>query len=409
MQFIHTDTTSTSFHKPQTMYSDPVFNGKDIHLPTSQMQSVDADKDYKKPDREQYIFTNIGKGLTTLYSNNIITPIRTKFKSNVYHISTELAKITKSKEIPKGVFIIDYYNIYNDAFTDIESIIRYYTHCDNIEYTDEIVRDITSIITTKEYKIRPTMYQFRIITFVDEESINEHSYVYVPTSDIVIAKGEISNSITHPNSKTYKDSNAHLVKENKNIFIIEIIDNESINPYFIRIGNETHRIYPTKDHTQSNGGRVTAKRNGSLITATSCKLNELGAAVGIYRSKDEAEHEGSITKKLELFKLSLEFEKLRVDNAKIKSDYDSLLRKNEIEEMLHKQKLEIGELDIVKKRIEHEMIYRKAIMDVKLSVLKNGMDFNQTLLKHGIERTKFDLDYAVKVISVFNSLFKIIK
>ena len=89
--------------------NDEVFNNND--LPTYHTPTLEQDSFYKKPDREQYIFSTMGTGVYGMYSNNMILPIRQKDKLKFsYNMNKRLLSDVDKKE-GRGVYIVDYYRI----------------------------------------------------------------------------------------------------------------------------------------------------------------------------------------------------------------------------------------------------------------------------------------------------------
>ncbi len=405
---------TVSFVNDQRDRNDTVFNTRSIHSRYETDAIITNDKDYNKPDRSQFIFSTMGIGLNALYSNNMITPIRTKSTLNGYHMYGEIAKyIEHKRHIENGVYIVDYYNIYNDGTTEIESVIQYYLNSCNITYDIDVINNIIDRVNTRIGRTMPTEIKLRIITYIAEETINDLGYVYVPTSDLVICKGVIDNRVVHPNSKQYRSNRETSTQNNKNHIIIDIVDNESSNPYFIKIGNDTLRLYPSRDDSRVSGGRITINKNNAHISTTECKLHEIESVLGIYKTREEAVTKGDISKLNELSKLKLDKEKITLDYDKIRHEKEKILEernfykeKYEHELKLQEHKFKLSELDIAKKYIDHELAYNKSSLELKTTYVKHKIDTHTAIRKFNMEMTKLETDLLSKVISFVSSTIK---
>ena len=145
-----------SFLNTERDRNDTVFNTKSMPTRYETDSLINNDKDYNSPDRKQYIFSTMGMGLNVIYSNNMVTPVRTKSTLNGYHMYSEIAKYIKKKHIDNGVYIIDYYTLHNDGTTDIESVLNYYINNSTINYDNETVQNIVDTLTNNPGKTYPT-------------------------------------------------------------------------------------------------------------------------------------------------------------------------------------------------------------------------------------------------------------
>ena len=422
---LHED--NITVYDKSTDRNDSVFNTKDPrHRFMDDPLNVN-DKDYKKPDREQYIFSTMGIGLNTMYSNNMITPIRTKSTLNGYKMYNIIGKYINKKHIDNGVYIVDYYNIYNNGSTEIDNVIRYYLNTCNIPYDQDTVTNIVDTVMHKDGRVIPTEIQIRLITYVPESTINDFNYVYIPTSDVVICKGVIDNRVVHPNSKNYRSNVNHIKSYNTNSVIIEIVDNDSGNPYFIKIGNDVVRLYPTRDLTQSNSCKSTLYKNGAKIVTTECKLHEMASMLGIHKSKEGAISDGNIDKiaennklKLESSKLQLEYtkilhdkEKMEHDREKMKHEKEKLLIERELlieklshERIINEQKVTMSELDIAKRYRDFEITYRESIVKLNIAKANHILDVRLANAKYKLEEDKYRYEFGMKGITLVSNIVK---
>lgn len=390
------------FSNNETSQNDTVFNTY-IGYNQSNINSIVNDRDYNKPDYKQYIFSTMGKGINAMYPNNMVVPVRLKPTLNGYGMYGELAKhLGKNTSIPNGVYVIEYFTIRNDPTTIANSAIDYYLETNNINLGYNVTEHIIKILGERKGNKIPAEIQLRLVTFVCEKTITDHTNVFVPGANIVLIKGNINHGLIHPNSNSSKIiSEALRSMESNNIIYIEIIDNENAIPYFIKIGNTVHKIFSHRDPTKMSGGYVAIKKNGSYQSEDlNCGISKLGE-IGIYKSYDQAITEGDVAKLAEL-------RKTEIDKEKLKFEYDKIVHEREklrLEMVHYKEK---HELEMHKKRVETNLMHGKGMIDLHLSVSKFKLETVTATFKHKADNVKSVFDMGSKLISFATTALKIL-
>lgn len=402
------------FLRKEEPVNDLIFNTNDNqNAYTSDMPTAaHYDKDYRNPDKEMYIFSTMGKGINALYSNNMLIPIRTKFRLGHYNLSMEINKYIKNAG--NGIFIVEYFTIHNTTHTCMNNVVDYYLKTNNIEYNEETVNNIIEILTSRKGNNEPIKYTFRIINFVSEKDIKEYGYVYIPNSGVILVDGIPDNHISYPTSKSYIDTLGVDTEHNKNMILLEIIDNKNNKPYFIKVGNRTRRIFPTKDISRQDQCRIVFQRNNRVIEESEIHLNDMGEQLGIYSTEKEAMTLGNPEILLAQSKANIEEKKIALEENKLLGDYrkliiemNNLVYKSQVELALGAQKLKAAELDMVKRNVEIEMLYRKGIVDIKLMLLKSNVELRHITQKNKSSNVKDFLDSSIKVVGLVISTYKL--
>lgn len=395
--------SSVNFYNAQQHAGDTIFNTRNLNNRHSAALYINNDKDFNKPDRGQYIFSTMGMGIFAMFSNNMVLPIRTKQSLNGY--STYAMLSAETGAVDKGVFIVDYYTIYNDSTADVESAIEYYLNYQNLQYDRDTINNIIEKVTTKVGNSFETEIKIRLITFVPESEINEHVNLYIDKSDILLISGNLNSNTMHPNSRYYKDL-CNKTVNSVNSIEFDIVDNISTTPYFIKIGNKVEKFLPTRDIERSNGGLITMFKNGKEISSKKYNLRELGKEYGIYRTKDEADSDGNVARLAELDKLtvekgkiSLELTKIEHERNKLKDERDFFREKWNNETLLFEQKFKLAELDIAKRYSDMQISYKKGTMDAISNKLKGDVDLRHVHAKNQADLNKLNADNAFKFIN----------
>lgn len=391
---------SVSFYNEQQNNNDTVFNTRNLNSRHASAVFITNDKDYEKPDRGQYIFSTMGNNLTAMFSNNMVVPIRSKPTLNGHHMYSRIME--HADNVDDGVYIVDYYTICNDGTTSVENVLNYYINSVNIEYNRHTVDNIINKVTTRHGNQFPTEVKIRLITFISAKDINEHMNLYVDKSDILIIKGNVTNNIVHPTSRTYKENGAKKINAH-NAIEIEIVDNINQEPYYVRLGNNMEKFIPTKDINRPNGARLNVYKNGVITTAKKSKLEDLDKTLGFYKNKDAAESNGDVSKLADLEKLNVEKQKMKLELTKIEhekvklvEDRDFYRAKYEHELAMMEQKFKVGQLDIIRKKEEMSLLYAKSEIDIVMSTHKFDIDTKISVNKFNLDQAKSFADLAIK-------------
>lgn len=392
---------------------DFIFSDSNSQTPYHHINTMINDTNYQRPDRSQYIFSNMGAGLNTIHSNNMITPIRVKHSLDNYPSGLLLANELGYKSIKRGIIVVDYFNIFNDVHTNMESIVKYYTTTSNLAYDDKVNTAIVNKIIQKKGRYYPEKISVRVVTFIPEDVLNDYGYVFLPASDITIAKFGLDNTTVNPNSNTYKKRMSSEIINNRNVIVIDIVDNESTNPYFIRIGNDTHRIFPSKDPNKQNGASLLLRKNDAIVKSVDCTLTDVSNQIGLYRTEKEVLTNGNLALLNENSKIEIEGKKIELEHAKINHehvklgvDQDIHMSKYQHETMLNEQKIKMGLLDIDKKKLDQALSYDKAAIEITQMTLKYKLENRFITKKHQIEMAKLNMDLGFKVLTILSTFTK---
>lgn len=388
-----------TFHNRQSDLGDSVFNtplGFNTGKP-----SVVEDKDYNRPDYQMYVLSTMGQGLNTLYPNNMVTPVRIKPSLSGMQMINILSNYLDKKTSTNGVFIIEYYTLHNDPTAEIERCIDYYLNTNNLTFDYELKDDIYKMLGERRGNRAPIDMKIRLVTFIKENDIKEHSNVYVPGPNVVICNGKLNN-VTHPNAYNKKNVSDSIKSiESDNVMYMEIVDNNGNKPYFIKIGNKIHKIFSTIDPAKPDGCSMFLKKNGTLdFMSMSCGLDKMEEELGIHSSYDNSLSEGNATKLSEL-------EKIKLDKKKIEFEYHKLeheLKKMKLDMVHTKEK---HNMDVYKKSLDIILMEEKAIIESITIANKFILDTKLALFKHSYDMDKSRYDILGKLLGLANTAIKL--
>jgi hypothetical protein len=363
-----------TFFKEEITNDDAIFNddGNDnINIPPS----VYTDRDFNKPDYEEYVFSNYSDRLKVMYNNNIILPIRYKeINNNIINNACRNKDIDNIYGNGQGVYIVQKYFIrYNSP-----EVIEYYRFSKNLVFDNYTKASIKNHIRNNNTIMDINRgLCVRIITFVDKNVIEDHGYVNILNNNCVIIQGNLDD-LTHPLTTEYQKHNNKDKKDNVNKISYEIINNHDSRPYFVNIGNRTFRLHPSKDANRPNVCTQTVFKNKEYVGGNIVELKDMEEKLGIYRTMEEAQTNGNVGKLLELEKLEiakktieLDYRKLANENKKLNNEVKLLQEKHKFELEMMKDKLTLSKLDITKKNIE-----------INNTILKHKMECQNNLIKY---------------------------
>lgn len=379
---------------------DLVFNN--TPNPTDTIISKTHDPSYNNSDYSAYYFSTMGDDVHALHSNNMITPIRKKMSINTYRAYDKLMNGLRLTKPENGIYIVEYYNFYNNSRVQGDKILNHYLTTDNIEYSEKVVEDILNTLRAAKGKRGVyTNTKIRIITFVSEMDLRDQHYLYIKGPNIVLTYGEIDSSVSHPMSNNYNLSTSKqtLLKEKvDNVVLVEIVNNTDPTPYFIKIGNDIQKIYPNKSTEYQEGICVSTKRNGVIISDRTVDLPE-HEQLGIYRSREACISNGDIKVLLEKETLDHERDKLDFEYKKLKSAYDKLviekdgmITKNEHDKLMAEVKLNTARIEFNKKEYDHEYDKENKLLDLSIKTTNTVMDIEHKSIKNQMDLTKVGLD-----------------
>lgn len=392
--------------------NDPILCSNNVATHYNRHNVPINDQDYSYHDRTTSIFSTMGVGLSAMHCNNIVTAIRSK---RISDMDLRLTAMIGDKVMPPGVYIVDYYNIYNDPRTDIDKLIAYYDTTKNLVYDKATNDGIIASFKERAGSRYKTKLTARIITFIPATEITEYGYVYVEKSDVVIINGDVNDSIAHPSSRIYKDYVKNYKENNKNLIILDVVDNDNSQPYFIRVGTYIHRFFPTKDPDRKNGCILNIKKQGADSNVVNCSLEHMPEALGIYKSRREAQGCGNISATIEEHKLKLDLEKLSLEKDKLRHEADKLRfearfykEKYQHELNMMEQKFKIADLDIAIKYINQGLELDKMSIAMLQKANEHGINIRTMQAKYELEESKAKIDMVVKIVTIGISMLKFI-
>lgn len=422
MSYTHFETVSTNYSDivPEEKGCDCIFSDTiGVHGPVS-------DHAYDKPDRKQFIFTNINSiGISAMYGNNLVTPARFRPSLLGYKTAELVSKLTGSKtKDTLGVFIVEYISIhhYQDTTRYMNTIRNYYQDVVSMMPNRDQAMIIENALA--ETTAKGNSRTIRTITFIPQKELFEKQYVYEPMSSILICVGQIGHDVIHPNSVDYKGLKCDIHNINKNSIAIDIIDNNISGPYYTKVGKKIIPVIPTKDLTKPNGVTITSYVNGAAIDYYNASLEEAPDVLGVYRTELECKIEGDMNNQHIKEKLRLEEEKLKVEQNKINLEYIKIAEeknKLEIERNFYKFKVESDmykiqlELNINKNKYKAAGIeYKKKLYEESTYAYKYNADISSYNMKlnlehnkHLMDKEKHNMDMLSKGISLATTLGKL--
>jgi len=209
----------TTLVNEEKEYGDPIFTGKhDIYSDTS----ITSNELYGKPDIETYVITN-ALNINLLYKKDgILLPIRKN--KNISGITT----------LDTGVYIVNYYNIYDNNFEFLKDAIPYYNNYSKDllpTVIDEILLYLEKCIYNRLNKSR-----LRIITYIPLSDILEKGAVHI--GNMVIST-DIDNLV------------ASVINEDNAVSLVSLdIEHysKSGTPMYINIFNKNVKLIPIKNN-----------------------------------------------------------------------------------------------------------------------------------------------------------------
>lgn len=367
------------------------------------IRHIQEDRDFNSPDKKQFIFSTHDTESYVVHSNNLITPIRYKPSLRDSHVSSIFDKENRPDI---GIFVIDYYNYYKNSSSNMDNVIQYYLD----GYGDNSLDiDIRSIISNELQLIPgnnlPAEIKIRIISYVPITELHKHKYIYLPTSGILVCSGNLRDVVAHP------VNNPDIIPTDITANIsIDIVDNDNnIIPYYVKIGNEVHKLFSRKDVTKENGCRLTIDKNGVKSLTNNIEIKSL-KSVGIYTSTEEALTEGDIGKYSELRKIELE-------HSKLKHQYDMMTLEMSHYKDKHHMDMHKKVIDTTLMVGKHNMELEHLAIKMNNEIIKSAYEFilaNKKLvsekIKHHTEIGKYKLDRNIKILTMLGAFgLKLIK
>lgn len=317
-------------------------------IPSNGVRSAHSDSSYKRPDHEQYIFSTMDQTCYAMFSNNMVTPIRSK--DSLRYSSRLLNGFGINAETSKGIYIVDFYRInkvYSNNQNDLRKLLEYYFNTkklypNHIEIKNQILSRLEGNSRSNSLK-RPVVA--KVVTFIPAHDIITHKSVYVPTNNMTILYHRLDtteyvqpvNQEPEPKKKTHQ-----------NIVEITIMDNTK-KPYYINVGNKIVRLESSTHRKGKEGFNFTYHSLGDMMEWTLGGLDELSKH-GIYTTKEEAQYYAT-KDQAKILELQLEKEKMLLESKKLERDK----HKSDIDYNLAKYK-SWHEKDMMRERYQQELL-----------------------------------------------------
>jgi len=411
---VHTLDSEMTAVVDEVSNNDAIYNGQNHEQAYGTYVSCIDDFEYQHHDTKRSIFTNISKHISVICNNNMVLPVRYKRSLDGIMTKSQLEQAFKVKNIGKGVFIVDYYYIYNNSTTDIKSILEHYANSNTLEFASAINQEVVNKLIQKKSKNRPPIIELRLITYIPEASLLEHGYVYSNSTNLLIVNGELRDSLYHPSSLKYKEDVKDITDDFKNVIVLDIIDNDSDKQYFLKVGNSVYQMYSSKDNSRKNGAVLTVKKNGGKENiVTNCSLEQVGEIIGAFTTREKADTLGNMSLVLEERKLTIEKEKFNLELAKMNHEKQKLedernfyRSKYKAEMALQEHKLKIADFDMRAKVINLRIDQEKMLMSMSQLTHKHVIEMEHLFKKNDMELIKMSADTVVKVLTTLHSVFK---
>lgn len=373
------------------------------------------------PAHKQYIFHNTEHALSAMHANNIVTPIIRKYNLTQPTNKNRMTALFNRPVEEHGIYIVDIYTIVHPSLSQIDDLVEYYKNCVTLPYSAVINDSIITKACSVKYPENGNVAEIRIITYIPYSSLSEHMFLFIPTSNIVLGKSNEIHRTFHPNSNASRNSTAFNLLENKNMFILDIVNNARNKPYYIKIGNDIRKIFPTKDPMRENGAVISHCRNKEIIKEEIISLKDL-PKYGVYKTYDEALTEGNVIAinekkkleiedkkyRLEIDKLNGEMEKLKNEKIKLEEERNFLREKMWYELEMQKHKFTLSKLDIDKKYLDLRLKIKESNVNLNQLMAKYALETSMVEKKHALDMKKANADLGVRLITFGQTIIKAI-
>lgn len=431
-KYLEPTTEHTDLLLPECDIEDPVYfsNNNPTNGPRS---SPGNDSDFNKHDRYVSIFKTMQGDYFSMFSNNMVLPIRTKIGINHkpdFVVKLNLPKY-KREHYREGIYIVDNYFLHHTTQVSKEyayKIIDYYKSVNNIyDGNSEILEYITNGLQPyyKGLGLTNPKFHIRVCTFIPASAFATRDHIYVPSSGVVIGTKGDMNRVAHPESRDYKKYVRSLVSDSKNFIELEINDPNRADDYYIKIGNKVMPITPTMDPSKPKHGCIRTYRNLECLDTQEVELKDLDK-LGIFKTIDEADMNGDLTIKTNLLKAQNEKTKLENDAKALALENDKLslankelelkVSKLEDEKAMYVDKLEIEKqkLQLEKEKLTNDKeklkLESKKLevdnMKLKLENFKLEVEYKLTLHKDVHARENARMELLNKYIDIVTSIAK---
>ena len=408
-------------------YNDIIFNGNNVY---GNVVAAYLDNNINIVDYKYYLFSTMGKNVKAMNSRNMVLPIREKNSINNPMTYNTILDNKITNNLTNGIYVAEYY-AFNAIMSPNEenNLFEYYINSSNLQYSNNTILHIKDFFNTinanRGVNKLLTNKGIRIITFIPENELIEHNLVYNKATDLLFIYGDVNDDIKHPSTIPINEDKP-LTTANEVFVSIELIDNETNEARWIKVGSEIVKVLPSKNNMQGRMAKIAINRNNVNILTKTAEPEDY-ESLGFYKSKEDAitnnDPNAQIAlQELEYKKQDIEYKMNKLETEKenavkeleaIKLKYEKEKEKYELDiakmklEMEHKEKLNEMEIErtIVTDSINRTSSYRKLETDVIIGNLK--IETNKiNLEKEYVSLSKTKVERAGKVTETLFKLFK---
>lgn len=375
-------------------------------------------KDYMNPNYQLFYFNGIEDNsltndLVVLHHNNIALPISAVIEAEKrFKLARMLGKVN-NKNMPdyaQGIYVAEYYRITRGINESIVSAYNYMAYGNGVFSNNS---EFQFLLKEKLYREKNRKFSLgfpidiRLVYFLPKEVLVENESVYVPKLNVVFTRKNPNREVYHPSSEIARKNIEGISIPTVSSVAYEIVRNRmettDISTYYVKTGNSVEPIRVTLDPNREEGVFKRTYVNGVASKTEHCYLGDAASKFGIYPSKELAETNGDLSKKIELDKLENEKEKIKLDYNKITLEYQKIEndkkklefelhrmeeekkmmeKRHEYEILLMGKKLEVTNLELAKRELEYLINKRKTMLEFEYQKEKIKHDLRMALLAH---------------------------
>ena len=249
------------------------------------------------------------------------------FNTTIHSISyvdnnSKLLKLARHKPLGTGggIYIVEYNHIHTGDKHASAKLLRHYNSIlEHSEFTKQALVKLTS----NERDVT-----LRTIRYIPYDILRSELTVYESNTKLTFILGDISN--VNETYRLVEDNTNKASKADSSVLVkIDIIDNESLSPYYLKIGRQKIKVLPRKDLDMPSSIDVIISRLDSDYKDITKIFPSNYQDYGIYNCSKLADSDGDLKSKIEITKLSIEEEKLK--QAKLDSKVAIAKYKKELE------------------------------------------------------------------------------
>lgn len=369
------------------------------------LSSIDGeDLTYNTPDYRFYLFSTMGKNICAINNSNILHTVREKnpLKNSVnLH---NLQEVMSAEFDGDGIWIAEYYKVPLIIGINVEQYLSHYIDNMSIAYDDSVKEDI--IQTLKDHYGRTMATKalgltFRIITFIPKSEIVDKKCVYSKETNLVFTTLNNIGSIKHPN--TINDPDMEYPETSNTSILFDVIDNKGNTPYYIKVGNNIHKLIPNKSPVKENGATITVRNKEFITDQINLNPSDYSDA-GIYTSYNECLTNGDV--RLLLEEKELDFKHLELDTGS-----KMLSEKQQHESAMQGMKLNGAMFDAERKSETHEMDMTAKKLNIVSDVYKHKASIQvlqqkaaESAQQHKQQMNKLEADNSGKTLGTLTGL-----